>query len=202
MKSSIDSLSEVQSRRVYPYSTVSSLQADKLLTDIFELAHKFIDTNDNLKVSRVYEDIIIVTTSAKLKDLTMKERLGVMVKYLRSGRSSNYYRISLPLSSASEFIEILAKKVLDTNQFSEYENDFEASLTLVGEELGFDWDKTNEGYILRLTTEASDNLNERFKDVGLHFSKKGVLVITRNSFAYKGVKKLIENFISDNRLRA
>lgn len=188
-------------RRTYcGYQTVSGIGLDKAMVEMFQLISKLSKSERGVKVSRIYNDIFILTDSERVLDLVLKGTLGATVQYLKDSKGK-YYRIGIPINSITDFIDVLTEELLSSktekrDEIILNEKDFEESLTYVAEELGFEWEFTTEGYILKKGREFTDHSAELFKRVGLHFSKKGILIVTKGSSSYSCLKRLVSRYIS------
>jgi len=146
----------------------------------------------------VYTEVIILTSSEDLLNAISKSSVGATIVYLND-RNGKYYRITVSLEKCEYLLDDLTVNLLDNQNFKTIlENDFEGGLTVLGEELGFDWTETQESYILHKNEQKlKGNGEELFKGVGLSFSKKGVLTIVKNSYAHRKLMELIKKYISE-----
>ena len=175
----------------YPiYTSRLNQSMNTVLEDIYGLIEK-IDGRGNLRINRVSDKIVILTASERLKDISAK---FAVIAYERD-KYGSYFRITIPINKVDDFIDELTAKI--TNELKDNSNDdFDRKMKMIGDELGFSYTLLGDNKYLLKQEEGFDiYTREIFRKVGLHFSKGGILTVTKGSHADKGIHDIIEKYL-------
>jgi len=163
------------------------------LTNLFNMLEDNAKKSDITKISRIFDDIIVISTSRYLYDaVEFAPTICQRFKFYENGKEM--YRVKFAVDNLVSVLNILGFDTRNKHLMDDSEDDyFEDKLCLVCEDLGLDVYRDTNAYVIT-GDKISNYTKNLFSDYGLNFSKKGTLTIKFKSKALSSLKKLMKEY--------